>query len=87
MLKQVVLAHFEPVGARFGPRKIPKCLYICVILSNTAKIKRLLYFGLCGSKPTSEGTYCTRNPPLFVISKPQNRPRRSLHPQTSGHFV
>ena len=26
MLKQVVLAHFEPVGARFGPWKIPKCL-------------------------------------------------------------
>ena len=26
MLKQVVLAHFEPVGARFGPCKIPKCL-------------------------------------------------------------
>ena len=26
MLKQVFLAHFEPVGARFGPWKIPKCL-------------------------------------------------------------
>ena len=26
MLKQVVLAHFEPVVARFGPWKIPKCL-------------------------------------------------------------
>ena len=24
MLKQVVLAHLEPVGARFGPWKIPK---------------------------------------------------------------
>ena len=26
MLKQVFLAHFEPVVACFGPRKIPKCL-------------------------------------------------------------
>ena len=26
MLKQVVLARFEPVVARYGPRKIPKCL-------------------------------------------------------------
>ena len=26
MLKQVVLAHFEPVVTRFGPWKIPKCL-------------------------------------------------------------
>ena len=26
MLKQVFLGHFEPVVARFGPWKIPKCL-------------------------------------------------------------
>ena len=26
MLKQVFLAHFEPVVARYGPWKIPKCL-------------------------------------------------------------
>ena len=26
MLKQVVLARFEPVVARYGPRKVPKCL-------------------------------------------------------------
>ena len=26
MLKQVGLAHFEPMGTRFGPWKIPKCL-------------------------------------------------------------
>ena len=26
MLKQLLLARFEPVVARFGPRKIPKCL-------------------------------------------------------------
>ena len=26
VLKQVFLAHFEPVVTWFGPRKIPKCL-------------------------------------------------------------
>ena len=26
MLKQVSLAHFEPIGTGFGPWKIPKCL-------------------------------------------------------------
>ena len=26
MLKQVFLAHFEPVVTRFGPWQIPKCL-------------------------------------------------------------
>ena len=26
ILKQVVLAHFEPMVTRFGPWKIPKCL-------------------------------------------------------------
>ena len=26
MLKQVFLAHFEPVVTRFGPWKVPKCL-------------------------------------------------------------
>ena len=26
MLKQVILAHFEPLLTRFGPWKIPKCL-------------------------------------------------------------
>ena len=25
MLKQMILAHFEPVGAGFGPWKFPKC--------------------------------------------------------------
>ena len=45
------------------------------------------YLGLRGSKPNSEGTYSTRNPPLFVVSKPQNRPTRRLDPRTSGHLV
>ena len=45
------------------------------------------YLGLRGSKSDSEGTYSTRNPPLFVVSKPQNRPTRRLDPRTSGHLV
>ena len=45
------------------------------------------YLGLRGSKSDSEGTYSTCNPPLFVFSKPQNRPTRRLDPRTSGHLV
>ena len=29
----------------------------------------------------------TRNPPLFMVSKPQNRPTRHVDPRTSGHLV
>ena len=32
MLKQVVLAHFEPVATGFGSWKIPKCLENWAIL-------------------------------------------------------
>ena len=42
------------------------------------------YSGLPGSKSDSEGTKSTRNPPLFVVSKPQNRAKRRLDPRTSG---
>ena len=51
------------------------------------KTKNGLYLGLRGSKPNSEGTYSTRNPPLFVVSKPQNRPTTGLDPRISGHLV
>ena len=41
-----------------------------LFVSNTAKTKNGPYLGLRGSKPSSEGTYSTRNPPHFVVSKP-----------------
>ena len=45
------------------------------------------YLGLRGSKSDSKGTKSTRNPPLFVVSKPQNRPTRHVDPRTNGHLV
>ena len=48
----------------------------------TAKTKNRPYLWLHGSKCDSEGTYSTRNPPLFVISTPQNCPNGHLHPNT-----
>ena len=51
------------------------------------KPKQGLYLGLRGSKYDSEGTQSTRNPPLFVVSKPQNGPTRCLDPRTSAHLV
>ena len=65
-------------------QKWPKCAQF---VSNRPKTKNEPYLGLCGSKPNSEGTYPTRKPPLFVVSKPQNRPTSHLDPRTSGHLV
>ena len=51
------------------------------------KTKHWPYLGLRGSKSDSEGTQSTRNPPLFEVSTPQNRPTSHLDPQTNGHLV
>ena len=65
-------------------QKWPKC---ALFVSNRPKTKNGPYLGLRGSKPNSEGTYPTRNPPLFVVSKLRNRPTRRLDPRTSGHLL
>ena len=65
-------------------QKWPKC---ALFVSNMPQTKHGPYLGLRGSKPNFEGTYSTRNPPLFVVSKPQNRPTSHLDPRTSGHLV
>ena len=54
------------------------------IVHQHPETKHRPYLGLRGSKTDSKGT---RNPPLFVVSKPQNRPTRRLDPRTSGHLV
>ena len=56
-------------------------------MSHTAKTNNGPYLGPRGSKPSSEGTYSTRNPPPFVVSKHRNRSTRRLDPRTSGHLV
>ena len=65
-------------------QKWPEC---ALFVSNTPKTKNGPYLGLRGSKPNSEGTYSTRNAPLFVVSKPQNRLTSHLDPCTSAHLV
>ena len=65
-------------------QKWPEC---AVFVSNKTKTKYGPYLGLRGSNSDSEGTYSTRNPPLFVVSKPRNRPTRRLHPCTIAHLV
>ena len=42
----------------------------------------LKWLWLHGSKCDSEGTYSTCNPPLFVVSDPQNCPNGRLDPNT-----
>ena len=43
--------------------------------------------GYLAPKPSSEGTWSTCNPPLFVVSKHQNCPTRRLDARPSGHLV
>ena len=57
------------------------------LVSNSPKTENGSYLGLRGSNLKSKGTYSTRNPPLFVVSKPQIPPTRRLDPCTSGHLV
>ena len=65
-------------------QKWPEC---ALFVSNRPKAKNRPYLGLRGSKLNSEGTYSTRNHPLFVVHKPQNRPTRRLDPCIGGHLV
>ena len=60
---------------------------MCAVVSNSSKTENESYLGLRGLKANSEGTYSTRNPPLFVVSKPQICPTRRLDPRTIGHLV
>ena len=67
------------------PKKAPKSRKNCAICAPTARNQeRAVSLGLRGSKPSSGGTYSTRNPQLFVVSKPHNRLTRHVDPRTSG---
>ena len=69
------------------PKKAPKSPKNLRNAHQHPETKHGAYLGLRGSNLNSEGTYSTRNPPLFVVSKPQNRPTRHPDPHTSGHLV
>ena len=60
---------------------------MCVVVSHSPETENGPYLGVRGSNPNSQGEYSTRNPPLFVLSKPQNRSTRRLDSRTSGHLV
>ena len=52
------------------PKNGQKWAACALFVSNTPKTKIRPYLGLHGSKPNSKGSSPTRNPPLFVVSKP-----------------
>ena len=85
--KSAFLPSSSTICRRNGPKNGEKWPECALSLSNTPKTKNGPHLGLSGSKPNSEGTYSTRNPPLFEACKPQNRPTRRLDPRTSGHLV
>ena len=82
---------FLPSSSTICPRNRRKTakngLNVRCLCQTSPKTKKGPYLGLGGSTTNSEGTYSSRNPPLFVVSKPQNYPTRRLDPCTSGHLV
>ena len=51
------------------------------------KTKNRPYLGLRGSKRRFKSTYTSRNPPLFAVSTPLNRPNRRRDPHTSADYA
>ena len=85
MTKSPLLPSNSTIRPGNGPKKAtngPDCMQF---VSNCPKNGP--YLGLRGSNQNSEGTKATRKPPLFVVSKPQNRPTRRLDIRTSGRLV
>ena len=60
-----------------GPKRPPEAPN-----ADKPQTKNRPYLWLHGSKCDSEGTYSTRNPPLFMVSTPQNCPNGRLDPNT-----
>ena len=65
-----------------GPKGPPQAPNFVQIGWRQPQTKNRPYLWLHGSKRNSEGTYSTRNPPLFVVSTPQNCPNGRLDPNT-----
>ena len=87
----MTISPFLPSNSTICPRNGPKmaksgrdCAHF---VSTSPEINNGLYLGPRGSKSNSQGMESTCKPPLFVVSKPQNRPTRPLDPHTSGHLL
>ena len=81
------LSSNSTICPRTGPKMAKNGLECAQLVLSNPKPKNGPYLGLRGSKPNSEGTESTCNPPLFVVSQPQICPTRHLDPRTSGHLV
>ena len=75
---------FSPSSSMLCPKKWPKngqkrpkC---ALLVSNTAKTKNGPYLGLRGSKPSSVGSYSTRNPPTFCGFQASESPNETPTP-------
>ena len=63
------------IGPGNGPKRPPKAPNAD---SHKPRIGHIFGYMACDA----EGTYSSRNPPLFVVSTPQNCPNGRLHPNT-----
>ena len=67
------------------PKKAPKSPKICAICTNTPKPSTGRILGYVAQNPIPRAP--SPPAPLFVVSKPQNRPTSHLDPRTGGHLV
>ena len=86
---KVVSSSNSGKNLRIAPRIRPQC---CLVAKSSSanrdpKTKIELYLGLHGFKSNSEATQPTCNPPLFVVSTPQNGLNGQLHPRTSADLA
>ena len=79
MTKSSFLPWNSTICSRNGP-KMAKKGRMCVVVSNRPKTQNGPYLELCGSNPISEGTWCTRNPPLFVVFEASATPKETPRP-------
>ena len=64
------------------PQTAPEWPKICACAFWLQRTKTGWYLGLCSSRNNSEGTQSIHNPPLFVVSNPQNHPTGRQDPRT-----
>ena len=68
--KSPLLPSNSMICLRNGPKMAKNGPDCAQFVSNNPKTKNGPYLGLHGSNPKSKGTQSTRNPPLFMVSKP-----------------
>ena len=69
------------------PKKAPKDPKNCAMCTSTPKPRTGRILGYVAQKRIPRAPSPPATPPLFMVSKPQNRPTRHVDPRTKGPLV